>query len=135
MPEALQWGLTIDSHRGFFYHPAPKKGAIMSSPERFENVTAVCKANVYFDGKVISHSILFDDGTKKTLGLMFSGSYTFSTGAPERMEIISGACRVKLPGQSGWTSYAAGTYFDAPGNAAFDIAIDDGIVQYVCSYL
>jgi len=26
------------------------------SPAQFENVTAVCKANVYFGGKVVSHS-------------------------------------------------------------------------------
>jgi hypothetical protein len=28
-------------------------------PAEFPNVTAVTKANVYFDGKVVSHSILF----------------------------------------------------------------------------
>ena len=35
------------------------------SPAEFSNVTAVAKANVYFDGKVVSHTILFADGSKK----------------------------------------------------------------------
>jgi hypothetical protein len=102
--------------------------------ESFENVTAVCKANVYFDGKVVSHSIIFADGSKKTLGLIYAGTYTFNTGAPERMEIIAGACRAKI-GDADWAAYAGGTYFDVPGNSAFDIAVDEGIAEYVCSFL
>ena len=70
-------------------------------PERFENVTAVCKANVYFDGKVVSHTLLCADGTKKTLGLIFPGSYKFDTGAPERMEVVAGECRLKRRGPRG----------------------------------
>ena len=61
-------------------------------PSQFDNVSVVCKANVYFDGKVISHSVVFPDGTKKTLGLIYPGTYTFNTGAPECMEIVAGVC-------------------------------------------
>jgi uncharacterized protein YaiE (UPF0345 family) len=105
------------------------------SPVQFENVTAVCKANVYFDGKVVSHTILFADGSKKTLGLIYPGSFTFNTGAPERMEIIAGSCRVKTAGQTDWTPYETGTYFDVPGNSSFEIAVEPGITEYVCSFL
>jgi len=104
-----------------------------SVPEKFEHVTAVCKANVYFDGKVVSHTILFADGTKKTLGLIYPGAYTFDTGVAERMEIVSGACRVKIAGGAE-QSFAAGTYFDVPAQSSFDIAIDAGMLDYVCSY-
>jgi purine/pyrimidine-nucleoside phosphorylase len=104
-------------------------------PEKFENVTAVCKANVYFDGKVVSHTVLFADGTKKTLGLIYPGEFTFNTEAPERMEVIAGSCRVKLAGQDEWNTYEAGTFFDVPGNSAFDIGVEDGIMEYVCSFL
>ena len=105
------------------------------SPEKFDAVSAVCKANVYFDGKVVSHSILFADGSKKTLGLIYAGAFNFNTGAPERMEIIAGSCRVKVAGATEWTPYGEGTFFDVPGNSSFDIAVDEGVAQYVCSFL
>ena len=54
---------------------------------KFENVTATAKANVYFDGKVVSHTITFADGAKKTLGLIYAGEFHFGTDAAERMDI------------------------------------------------
>ena len=104
------------------------------SPVQFDNVSFVCKANVYFDGKVTSHAIIFQDGTKKTVGLIYAGTYTFNTGAPECMEIIAGSCRAKRAGESDFKVYEAGTYFDVPGNSSFVIAVDAGIAEYVCSY-
>lgn len=38
--------------------------------EQFNNVTVVKKANIYFDGKVTSRTVKFEDGTYKTLGSM-----------------------------------------------------------------
>lgn len=105
-----------------------------ASPKQFDQVSVVCKANVYFDGKVVSHTVLFADGSKKTIGLIYAGTYTFNTGAPETMEIIAGECRARLKGQSAWTPYAAGSAFDVPGNSAFDIAVDQGIVEYICAF-
>ncbi|MEI6231890.1 MAG: pyrimidine/purine nucleoside phosphorylase [Planctomycetota bacterium] len=107
----------------------------MSSPKQFDNVSVVCKANVYFDGGVISHTILFADGTKKTIGLINKGTYKFDTGAPELMQIVGGACRVKLAGATEWTTYEAGTEFNVPGKSYFEIAVDSGIGEYVCSFL
>jgi uncharacterized protein YaiE (UPF0345 family) len=104
------------------------------SPEQFDDVSVVCKANVYFDGKVVSHTILFKDGSKKTLGLIYPGPYTFNTGAPEKMEIIAGACRAKIAGETEWTDYPTGTFFRIPGNSSFDIEVADGIAEYVCSF-
>ena len=101
---------------------------------KFDNVSVTAKANVYFDGKVVSHTVLFRDGSKKTLGLIYPGSFTFNTGAPERMEMISGACRVKLAGQKDWKTYGAGTAFDVPGNSSFEIAVDSGMAEYICSF-
>ncbi|MBI1335407.1 MAG: DUF1255 family protein [Phycisphaera sp.] len=107
----------------------------MPLPTEFPNVTAVCKANVYFDGKVVSHSVMMPDGSKKTLGLIYPGSYFFGTQAPERMEITDGSCRFKVKGQPGWTTVAAGGSFEVPGHSGFDIAVESGICQYVCSFL
>ena len=106
----------------------------MSIPEKIEKVSVVCRANVYFDGKVASHTVLFGDGTKKTVGLIYPGSFTFNTGVPEKMEIVSGSCRVRLKGETAWKSYGAGTEFSVPGNSAFDIAVEKGIAEYICSY-
>jgi len=101
---------------------------------KFENVTALAKANVYFEGKVVSHSVILADGAKKTLGLIYPGEYHFGTDAPERMDITAGACRVRLDGSSEWRDYAAGTYFRVPGKSGFDIAVASAIAEYVCSF-
>ena len=104
-------------------------------PDQFAGVTVLTKANVYFDGKVVSHSVLFPDKTKKTLGLIYPGSYHFGTGAPERMEIVAGSCRVTLDGQSQVKSFAAGEAFDVPGNSGFTIEVGGGLCEYICSFL
>ena len=66
----------------------------------FKNVTVVREANVYFDGKVTSRTVLFADGSKKTLGVMLPGEYEFGTGDKEIMEIFSGDMDVLLPGRN-----------------------------------
>ena len=106
----------------------------MPTPESFTNVTATTKGNVYFDGKVVSHGLTLADGSKKTLGLIFPGSFTFNTEAPETMAISDGSCRAKVAGEADWATYPAGTSFDIPGNSSFEIAVDDGVCQYVCSF-
>lgn len=104
-------------------------------PTEFRGVTAVAKANVYFDGKVVSHSILFPDGSKKTIGLIYPGKYHFGTDKAERMEIVAGGCVVKLDGQAGTTSYAGGQVFEVPAKSGFDIEVQSGICEYICSFL
>ncbi len=106
-----------------------------SLPAQFVGVTVTTKANVYFDGNVISHTVLFKDDTKKTLGLIRPGSYHFNTGAPERMEIIAGSCRVTLDGAKNAITYDAGSHFDVPGNSGFTIAVSAGLCEYICSFL
>jgi len=101
----------------------------------FPSVTAVAKANVYFDGKVVSHTILFPDQTKKTLGLIYAGEYHFGTDAAEEMAITDGACEVQLDGSEELVSYAAGTAFEVPAKSGFTIRVSEGICQYVCSFL
>lgn len=104
-------------------------------PSEFRGVTAVAKANVYFDGKVVSHSIVFPDGSKKTLGLIYPGKFHFNTGAAERMEIIAGECIVKIDGKPATITFTAGQLFDVPAKSGFDIEIKTGICEYVCSFL
>lgn len=103
-------------------------------PDRFDNVSVICKANVYFEGKVVSHGVLFKDGSKKTIGLIYPGTYTLNTDAPEHMEIISGACRARRAGETSFTEYMGGDAFRVPGKSSFDISVDSGVCEYVCSF-
>lgn len=100
---------------------------------QFDNVSVVKKANVYFDGKCVSHTVMFADGTKKTLGVILPSKLTFNTGAPEVMEMTGGKCRVRLKGQDNWTEYQAGQSFDVPGNSSFDIEVVE-TMDYVCHF-
>jgi purine/pyrimidine-nucleoside phosphorylase len=106
----------------------------MSTPERYEQVSVICKANIYFEGKVVSHSLLFADGSKKTLGLIYPGSFRFDTGVAERMEIIAGTCQVRMAGAPDWKDCPAGSSFAIGANSWFEIAVDSGIAEYVCSF-
>lgn len=101
----------------------------------FPNVTVDAKANIYFDGRVVSHTVHLADGSRKTLGLIYPGTYHFGTAAPERMEIIAGSCRHIADGSDDEKSCAAGGSFDVAGNSGFTISVDDGICEYVCSFL
>ena len=101
----------------------------------FPNVTVDAKANIYFDGRVVSHTIHFADASKKTLGLIYPGEYHFGTAAAERMEIIDGSCTVVLDGTAAVLTCASGQAFDVPANSGFTIIVTEGICQYICSFL
>jgi uncharacterized protein YaiE (UPF0345 family) len=100
----------------------------------FSNVTVVRKANIYFDGKVASHTVLFPDGSKKTLGIMQAGEYEFSTGAAEIMEILSGELQWQMQGDSLWKKVVAGEAFNVPANSAFLMKVP-AVCDYCCSFI
>jgi len=101
---------------------------------QFANVTVVKKANVYFDGKVTSSTLIFSDGSKKTLGVMLPGEYEFNTADREIMEILSGDLDVLLPGESGWRTITGGGSFEVPANAKFSLRIRT-LTDYCCSFI
>lgn len=101
--------------------------------EKFEQVTIVKKANVYFDGKVTSRTVLFPDGTKKTLGIMLPGEYDFGTEAAEIMDMLAGEMDVLLPGKTEWQTVKAGESFQVAANSRFKLKVNT-IVDYCCSY-
>jgi hypothetical protein len=100
---------------------------------RFDNVSVVKKANVYFDGKCVSHTVYLPDGGRKSVGVIFPGTLTFNASEPERMEIIAGVCRVKLPGDRDWQTCHAGDSFEVAANTSFDIEPLETL-HYVCHY-
>lgn len=55
------------------------------------------KHNVYFDGKVQSLGLDEREGCA-TVGVIEPGTYSFSTSSEERMTMVAGSMRVRLPG-------------------------------------
>ncbi len=100
---------------------------------QFDKVSVLKKSNVYFDGKCVSHTVLFNDGTRKTLGVIFPSNLTFNTAAPEVMEVVAGRCRVRLKGESDWKEYGGGQSFNVPSDSAFDIETLE-LMDYVCHF-
>ncbi len=100
---------------------------------QFDNVSVLKKANVYFEGKCFSHTLVLADGTRKTVGVILPSTLTFNTGAPEVMEGVGGSCRVRLKGENEWTTWADGQSFQVPGNSSFEIACDEPY-HYVCHF-
>lgn len=100
----------------------------------FKGVTVARKANVYFNGGVTSRTVIFPDGSKKTLGIMQPGEYEFNTGDAEIMEIESGELDVMLPGAGGWRAIKGGESFNVPANSKFTMKVKT-LSDYCCSFI
>lgn len=100
---------------------------------QFDKVSVVKKANVYFDGKCVSHTIILDGGVKKSVGVILPSKLTFNTGAPEVMELIEGRCRVTLAGHSDTQEYRGGQSFEVGANSSFEIETLETL-HYVCHF-
>lgn len=102
---------------------------------QFDNVSVVKKANVFFDGKCVSHTVLFPDGSRKTVGVVLPDSQlTFNVSTPELMEISAGECSVRIAGEPAFKTYAAGSSFKIAANSSFEIHTGAEAVNYVCSF-
>lgn len=106
----------------------------MSITEKLDGVAVTTKANVYFDGKCVSHGVRFADGTGKSVGVILPSALTFNTGAPEVMEGVAGSCRVRLKGESEWKTYGAGESYTVPANSSFDIEVSGEPYHYICHF-
>ena len=100
----------------------------------FKGVTVVKEANIYFDGQVTSRTVLFGDGSRKTLGILLPGEYEFSTDEKEIVEILSGALDYSLSAEEGWNSVKTGETFDVPAQSKFQVKVIE-LTDYVCSYI
>jgi uncharacterized protein YaiE (UPF0345 family) len=100
---------------------------------KFENVTVVKEANIYYDGKVTSRTVEFGDGEIKSLGIMLPGEYTFNTADKEIMEMMSGELDIRLPGEE-WKTLSTPQTFEVPANSSFDLKIKT-VTDYCCSYI
>ena len=103
------------------------------STTQISGVTVTTQANVYFDGKCVSHGITLADGTKKSVGVILPATLTFNTGAPEIMECVAGSCEYRLAGSEQWVKSSAGEKFSIPANSKFDIRVTDAY-HYICHF-
>ncbi|MBU0720044.1 pyrimidine/purine nucleoside phosphorylase [bacterium] len=101
--------------------------------ENFKNVNVVKQANIYYEGKVTSRTVAFEDGSIKSLGIMLPGEYTFGTNDAEIMEILSGDLDIKLPNEE-WKTLNTPETFNVPANSSFDLKIKS-VTDYCCSYI
>ncbi|SPF55700.1 conserved hypothetical protein [Candidatus Desulfosporosinus infrequens] len=102
--------------------------------DNFEKVTIVKKANIYYDGKVTSRTVLFENGEKKTLGIMLPGEYEFGTSNKEIMEITQGHVKVKLQGENDWSTFTSGDSFEVSADSKFKLIVKE-TTDYCCSYI
>jgi uncharacterized protein YaiE (UPF0345 family) len=102
--------------------------------EQLDHVTLTLKANIYFDGGVVSHTVTDQAGARRTVGIIRPGNYHFNTDAPERMDLIAGACKVKLAGEKEWKAYREGQVFLVGAKSSFDITVDSGLTEYLCTF-
>ena len=101
--------------------------------DKYTNVNVDKLANIYFEGNVISRNIFFEDGSRKTLGVMLPGKYEFNTDARELMEIISGKLTLKLQNYDDWKLIKKGMNFNVPKSSSFKVEVLE-LVNYTCSY-
>lgn len=95
------------------------------------NVTLITTANIYFDGKVVSHTFIEADGTRKTVGVIFPGIYKFKTSCSEHMAVTRGTLHVLSGIAHG--PCRTGEAFDVPSTTEFEVACTE-TVDYICTY-
>jgi purine/pyrimidine-nucleoside phosphorylase len=103
------------------------------SNSQFDHVSVMKKANVYFDGRCISHNLVFPDQTRKTIGVIMPGTLNFGTDSAEVMEILEGKCRARIGSDGEWKQYAGGQQFRVPARTSFEMEVSEP-VHYVCHF-
>jgi hypothetical protein len=99
---------------------------------QFEQVNVNKLANVYFDGKCVSHTLTLADGTRKSVGVILPSTLTFNVGVPEIMELLQGKGRVSI-NDGDWQSFEGAFTFSVPENGKFIIEVSED-VHYVCHF-
>ena len=100
---------------------------------KIDHVSVSTRANVYFDGKCVSHSITLADGSKKSVGVVLPSTLIFKTSEPEIMECVGGGCEYKLAGSDFWVVSGEGEQFSIPGQSSFEIRVAQSY-HYICHF-
>lgn len=101
--------------------------------QQFDNVSVAKQANVFFDGKCVSHTVHLSDGSRKSVGVILPARLTFNTRAPEIMETVAGRCKVRIAGAQQWQEFGPGDSFSVPADSSFEIEVAEPY-HYVCHF-
>ena len=101
--------------------------------EQLQGASVATKANVFFDGKCVSHTVTLANGEKKSVGVVLAATLTFTTAAAEIMECVAGSCEYKVAGSNEWKTSGPGSQFSVPANSSFDIKVAQAY-HYICHF-
>jgi uncharacterized protein YaiE (UPF0345 family) len=101
--------------------------------EQLQGASVATKANVFFDGKCVSHTVTLANGEKKSVGVVLAATLTFNTAAAEIMECVAGSCEYKVAGSNEWKTSGPGSQFSVPANSSFDIKVAEAY-HYICHF-
>jgi purine/pyrimidine-nucleoside phosphorylase len=104
----------------------------MTTPQ-IDGASIATQANVYFDGKCVSHGLTLAGGVRKSVGVVLPSQLTFKTAAAEIMECVAGGCEYKLAGTGEWRKSGPGEKFTVPANSSFDIRVGQAY-HYICHF-
>ena len=99
---------------------------------QFEQVTVNKKANVFFDGKCVSHTVTLASGERKSVGVILPSTLRFDLSTREVMEVVDGTAFVSINGAAEQT-YAAGQSWTVEAGGYFVIRAE-APVHYVCHF-
>lgn len=99
---------------------------------QFDHVSVGKKANVYFDGKCVSHTVTLADGTRKSVGVILPSTLRFDLSTREVMEVVDGIAHVSINGGSE-QPFAAGQSWTVEAGGYFVIRAELP-VHYVCHF-
>lgn len=101
--------------------------------EELQGASVATKANVFFDGKCVSHTVTLANGEKKSVGVVLAATLTFNTAPAEIMECVAGSCEYKVAGSNEWKTSGPGSQFSVPANSSFDIKVAEAY-HYICHF-
>ena len=99
---------------------------------QFDLVSVSKKANVYFDGKCISHTVTLADGTRKSVGVILPSTLRFDLSTKEIMEVVDGTAFVAINGRPELT-YTTGQIWEVEAGGYFEIRVESPL-HYVCHF-
>ncbi|RBQ29685.1 pyrimidine/purine nucleoside phosphorylase [Aliarcobacter vitoriensis] len=99
----------------------------------FKGVSIAKAANILYGGNITSRSITFEDGSKKTLGIMLDGEYELNTVNKSIIDIQRGNLELLLPAQE-WQVFEGPASFEIPANSKYKLKVNS-LVDYCCSFV
>ncbi|CAN1525315.1 Pyrimidine/purine nucleoside phosphorylase [Burkholderiaceae bacterium] len=99
---------------------------------QFDHVSVGKKANIYYDGKCISHTVTMPDGLRKSVGVILPSTLHFDLTTKEVMEVVDGCAFVSIDGAPE-QAFAAGDRWTVEAGSYFVIRTT-APMHYVCHF-